>query len=306
MKRAARSHEDPMEDVCMHGGVLPVTTGARIMPQRLEKSGTRVRPLRDAPMPRLPRAAALKVVRSARCCRTVVRCGAVTSSPRLANSGYMTDRSDLVLIRAARSDAAAFGELYERHVFAIHGWLRRRVGEPAATDLTAVVALALVAISAATAIANGWILDDGATFSQADQVQQAPRTSVEFALEIRIGQLTNPVEQPGQLVIPPGSCYAGTLMRRADGDAGHTCVRALAGGGCGVLSPTQPIMGGVISFGASKTLPPLAYGAIAPGVTSVTITCPTGTFQATLIDRRVYEAILTFGRDTGRCSATSN
>jgi hypothetical protein len=37
----------------------------------------------------------------------------------------MTDRSDLVLIRAARSDAGAFGELYERHVFAIHGWLRR-------------------------------------------------------------------------------------------------------------------------------------------------------------------------------------
>jgi DNA-directed RNA polymerase specialized sigma24 family protein len=49
----------------------------------------------------------------------------------------MTDRSDLVLIRAARSDAGAFGELYERHVFAMHGWLRRRVGEPAATDLTA-------------------------------------------------------------------------------------------------------------------------------------------------------------------------
>ena len=40
-------------------------------------------------------------------------------------------------MRAARTDSRAFGELYERHAVAIHGWLRGRVGEPAATDLTA-------------------------------------------------------------------------------------------------------------------------------------------------------------------------
>jgi RNA polymerase sigma factor (sigma-70 family) len=49
----------------------------------------------------------------------------------------MERRSDIALMRAARSDSRAFGELYERHAVAIHGWLRNRVGEPAATDLTA-------------------------------------------------------------------------------------------------------------------------------------------------------------------------
>jgi len=49
----------------------------------------------------------------------------------------MERRSDIALMRAARTDPRAFGELYERHAVAIHGWLRARVGEPAATDLTA-------------------------------------------------------------------------------------------------------------------------------------------------------------------------
>jgi RNA polymerase sigma factor (sigma-70 family) len=49
----------------------------------------------------------------------------------------MERRSDMALMRAARTDSRAFGELYERHAVAIHGWLRSRVGEPAATDLTA-------------------------------------------------------------------------------------------------------------------------------------------------------------------------
>jgi RNA polymerase sigma factor (sigma-70 family) len=49
----------------------------------------------------------------------------------------MERRSDIALMRAARTDPRAFGELYERHAVAIHGWLRNRVGEPAATDLTA-------------------------------------------------------------------------------------------------------------------------------------------------------------------------
>ena len=40
-------------------------------------------------------------------------------------------------MRAARTDSRAFGEVYERHAVAIHGWLHGRVGEPAATDLTA-------------------------------------------------------------------------------------------------------------------------------------------------------------------------
>jgi RNA polymerase sigma-70 factor (ECF subfamily) len=49
----------------------------------------------------------------------------------------MERRSDIALMRAARTDARAFGELYARHAEAIHDWLRGRVGEPAATDLTA-------------------------------------------------------------------------------------------------------------------------------------------------------------------------
>jgi RNA polymerase sigma factor (sigma-70 family) len=49
----------------------------------------------------------------------------------------MSDRDDLALIRASRDDARAFGELYVRHAVVIHGWFRRRVAEPAATDLTA-------------------------------------------------------------------------------------------------------------------------------------------------------------------------
>ena len=49
----------------------------------------------------------------------------------------MERRTDIALMRAARTDSRAFGELYERHAVAIHGWLRGRVGEPAATDLTA-------------------------------------------------------------------------------------------------------------------------------------------------------------------------
>src|SRR5258708_8115182 len=49
----------------------------------------------------------------------------------------MERRSDIALMRAARTDSRALGELYERHAVAIHGWLRARVGEPAATDLTA-------------------------------------------------------------------------------------------------------------------------------------------------------------------------
>jgi RNA polymerase sigma-70 factor (ECF subfamily) len=45
-------------------------------------------------------------------------------------------RSDAELIRAAASDAGAFGELYRRHVSSVHAWFRRRL-EWAASDLTA-------------------------------------------------------------------------------------------------------------------------------------------------------------------------
>jgi RNA polymerase sigma factor (sigma-70 family) len=44
--------------------------------------------------------------------------------------------SDAELIRAAGSDAAAFGVLYERHALRVYGWCRRRL-EWAASDLTA-------------------------------------------------------------------------------------------------------------------------------------------------------------------------
>jgi RNA polymerase sigma factor (sigma-70 family) len=48
----------------------------------------------------------------------------------------MTERTDAELIRAAESDAAAFAELYRRHVPAVHAWFRRRL-DWAASDLTA-------------------------------------------------------------------------------------------------------------------------------------------------------------------------
>lgn len=50
----------------------------------------------------------------------------------------MTDRTDAELIAAAESDAAAFGELYRRHVSTVHAWSRRRL-DWAANDLTAEV-----------------------------------------------------------------------------------------------------------------------------------------------------------------------
>jgi RNA polymerase sigma-70 factor, ECF subfamily len=48
----------------------------------------------------------------------------------------VTDATDAELIRAADSDAVAFGELYRRHALTVHGWFRRRL-EWAASDLTA-------------------------------------------------------------------------------------------------------------------------------------------------------------------------
>ncbi|MGH3050259.1 MAG: RNA polymerase sigma factor [Gaiellaceae bacterium] len=47
-----------------------------------------------------------------------------------------TERSDAELIRAAAADAAAFGELYERHVRSVFRWFERRLTW-AAADLTA-------------------------------------------------------------------------------------------------------------------------------------------------------------------------
>jgi RNA polymerase sigma-70 factor (ECF subfamily) len=50
--------------------------------------------------------------------------------------GDSSDASDAELIRAASSDAAAFGDLYERHALRVYAWCRRRL-EWAASDLTA-------------------------------------------------------------------------------------------------------------------------------------------------------------------------
>ena len=46
-------------------------------------------------------------------------------------------RTDAELIRAARHDADAFGELYRRHAEAIHAWHARRTDVRTAEDLTA-------------------------------------------------------------------------------------------------------------------------------------------------------------------------
>jgi RNA polymerase sigma factor (sigma-70 family) len=48
----------------------------------------------------------------------------------------VSDRTDAELIQAAESEAAAFAELYRRHVPTVHAWFRRRL-EWAASDLTA-------------------------------------------------------------------------------------------------------------------------------------------------------------------------
>jgi DNA-directed RNA polymerase specialized sigma24 family protein len=45
-------------------------------------------------------------------------------------------RSDAELLREADADAAAFSELYARHVETVYRWFRRRI-EWAASDLTA-------------------------------------------------------------------------------------------------------------------------------------------------------------------------
>ena len=50
--------------------------------------------------------------------------------------GDLSEGSDAELIRAARSDAAAFGTLYERHALEVFAWCQRRL-EWAASDLTA-------------------------------------------------------------------------------------------------------------------------------------------------------------------------
>jgi RNA polymerase sigma-70 factor, ECF subfamily len=48
----------------------------------------------------------------------------------------VTERTDAELIRAAESEAGAFGELYRRHAATVHAWFRRRI-DWAASDLTA-------------------------------------------------------------------------------------------------------------------------------------------------------------------------
>jgi RNA polymerase sigma factor (sigma-70 family) len=69
--------------------------------------------------------------------RRWVQALAVTLVTRDANRYWMSDRSDIALMRAALRDSRAFDEIYERHAVVIHLWLRGRVGEPEATDLTA-------------------------------------------------------------------------------------------------------------------------------------------------------------------------
>ena len=47
------------------------------------------------------------------------------------------ERTDTELLRAARTDDAAFCTFYGRHAPALHTWFRRRAGTDAAADLTA-------------------------------------------------------------------------------------------------------------------------------------------------------------------------
>lgn len=49
----------------------------------------------------------------------------------------MLEKTDAELVRAARNEPAAFGELYRRHVRSIHAFFRSRTGAADAFDLTA-------------------------------------------------------------------------------------------------------------------------------------------------------------------------
>ena len=54
----------------------------------------------------------------------------------LSSGRAAENHSDALLLREASRDPAAFTEVYERHVEAVHGWLRQRI-DWAASDLTA-------------------------------------------------------------------------------------------------------------------------------------------------------------------------
>jgi RNA polymerase sigma-70 factor (ECF subfamily) len=47
-----------------------------------------------------------------------------------------TSESDAVIIGASRSDPGRFGEIFDRHIDAVHGYLTRRLGRSRADDLS--------------------------------------------------------------------------------------------------------------------------------------------------------------------------
>lgn len=144
-------------------------------------------------------------------------------------------------------------------------------------------------VAAAAGVDNG---NSGVpTLSAVDQVSSSPSTAQEFAVMIRAGQLRNPVEGPESLRIADGSMFSGTLLRRADGDDGYTCIRALDGMACGQLSDTQRVISGMLQHPDSG-LPTLVYGAVGAGVTSVTVECLNGTYPATLVQATAFTATL--------------
>jgi RNA polymerase sigma factor (sigma-70 family) len=51
----------------------------------------------------------------------------------------MRDMNDADVLRQSLAEPSRFAEVYERHVAAVHGYLRRRVGDGPAEDLTAEV-----------------------------------------------------------------------------------------------------------------------------------------------------------------------
>jgi hypothetical protein len=133
--------------------------------------------------------------------------------------------------------------------------------------------------------------DSPPTLADIDQVSAAPSTADEFAVLVRTGQLKNPTESGGQLRIADGSVYAGTLMRRADGDAGYTCIRVLDGMACGQFSASSNVISGILEHPNSQ-LPPIAYGAVARDVSSVVVTCANGTSKGTIVGSQAFTAVL--------------
>jgi RNA polymerase sigma factor (sigma-70 family) len=133
----------------------------------------------------------------------------------------VTDRTDAELIRAAESDAGAFGELYRRHVATVHAWFRRRL-EWAAADLTA-EAFALAWLSRrkfrdeAGGSALPWLLGIARNVAR----ESARRNEVETRARRRLGLPTDLASDDGYAAVEERLSPRAALADALDGLPEH-------------------------------------------------------------------------------------